>query len=408
MKRVLQQKLILSKSQESQLDSILESCKFFYNYLIATDKTHKDSSGKYLTKTELLRQCAVAKHTDPQFASIHSHLLQDVAKRLHLAKQAAWRRAKEKKMPFKYPRTKERFRTVWFKELNNGCKILSDNSISFNSIVLKFRKTKSIHNIKFIGITKKLSGYYVNLYYEDNVIFKFNTKCMNNYSNMVSEPKVQDKIVGVDFGCKTFLTFSDETIVKLPKKLFDIGKYIDYLNVMKSKKQEGSGRYKKLQLKIAKLHDMIARIREDFLHKISKYILQKYETVVFEALDIENLVYNNFSGINRKIYNSGFGTLIRYLLYKVENTGKQIVQVNPAYTSQTCWKCYNIEKKELHEREHICKKCGERIDRDLNAARVIRDVWIKKIDLGKLKARKELSKGEKNIPIENPSPNYVW
>ena len=231
---------------------------------------------------------------------------------------------------------------------------------------------------------------------------------MNNYSNMITFSKEKAKIVGVDFGCKTFLTFSDETTINLPKKLFDIGKYIDYLNVMKSKKQKGSGRYKKLQLKIAKLYDKISRIREDFLHKISKYILQKYETVVFEALDIENLVYNNFSGINRKIYNSGFGTLIRYLLYKVENTGKQIVQVNPAYTSQTCWKCYNIEKKELHEREHICKKCGERIDRDLNAARVIRDVWIKKIDLGKLKARKELSKGEKNIPIENPSSNCVW
>lgn len=174
MKRILQQKLILSKEQELQLNSILSLCREFYNYLIDADKTHKETSGKYLTKTELFRQCAVIKHSDPRYASIHSHLLQDVAKRLHLAKQSAWKKAKERHIPFKYPRTKERFRTVWFKELGNGCKILSDNSVSFNSIILDFKKTKDISNVKFIGITKKLSGYHIGMYYEENTIFKLN------------------------------------------------------------------------------------------------------------------------------------------------------------------------------------------------------------------------------------------
>jgi putative transposase len=229
---------------------------------------------------------------------------------------------------------------------------------------------------------------------------------MNNYFSNISESKKADKVVGVDFGCKTFLTFSDETIVNLPKRLFDIAKYIDHLNKLKSKKQKGSNRQNKLKLKIAKLFDKISKIREDFLHKLSKYILQRYNVAIFEDLDIESLVYENFSKINRKIYSSGFATLIRYLLYKVENTGKQIFRVDPAYTSQTCWKCYNIEKKELKEREHNCKNCGEKLDRDLNSAKVIRDIWINKVDLKKLKARKELSK--KEISIENPSPNYVW
>lgn len=172
MKKVLQQKLYLSKDQEKNLDSILSLCKEFYNYLINLDKKHKELSGKYLTKTELFRQCAVIKNSDPKYSSIHSHLLQNVVKRLYLSRQFAWKRAKEKKIPFKYPRIKDRFRTVWFKELNNGCKILSDHSVSFNSIILNFNKTKDISNIKFVGITKKLSGYHVNLYYEENTVFK--------------------------------------------------------------------------------------------------------------------------------------------------------------------------------------------------------------------------------------------
>jgi len=406
MKKVLQQKLYLSKEQENSLDSILFLCREFYNYLISIDKKHKELFDKYLTKTELFRQCAIIKHSDSKYSTVHSHLLQDVAKRLYLARQSAWKRAKEKKIPFKYPRIKDRFRTVWFKELNNGCKILSYHSISFNSIILNFNKTKDISNIKYIGITKKLSGYHVNLYYEENTVFKLNKNCMNNYFSNISESKKADKVVGVDFGCKTFLTFSDETIVNLPKKLFDIAKYIDHLNKLKSKKQKGSNRQNKLKLKIAKLFDKISKIREDFLHKLSKYILQRYNVAIFEDLDIDSLAYGNFSKINRKIYSSGFAILIRYLLYKVENTGKQIFRVDPAYTSQTCWKCYNIEKKELKEREHNCKNCGEKLDRDLNSAKVIRDIWINKVDLKKLKARKELSK--KEISIENPSPNYVW
>ena len=106
MKKVLQQKLYLSKEQENSLDSILFLCREFYNYLISIDKKHKELFDKYLTKTELFRQCAIIKHSDSKYSTVHSHLLQDVAKRLYLARQSAWKRAKENKIPFKYPRIK--------------------------------------------------------------------------------------------------------------------------------------------------------------------------------------------------------------------------------------------------------------------------------------------------------------
>ena len=77
-------------------------------------------------------------------------------------------------------------------------------------------------------------------------------------------------------------------------------------------------------------------------------------------------------GMNRNTLDAAWGKARTFLAYKAERAGCQFVAVNPAYTSQDCFRCGTRVKKELWERTHICTSCGYTVNRDLNAAFNIR------------------------------------
>jgi putative transposase len=60
--------------------------------------------------------------------------------------------------------------------------------------------------------------------------------------------------------------------------------------------------------------------------------------------------------------------LIELTLYKAENAGRRMIQVNPSYTSQDCHKCGHRQKMPLELRLYDCPNCHIKIDRDLNAS----------------------------------------
>ena len=69
----------------------------------------------------------------------------------------------------------------------------------------------------------------------------------------------------------------------------------------------------------------------------------------------------------QSISDVGWGQFILLLKQKAEEAAREIIEVNPRYTSQTCSSCGQIVKKDLSERIHICD-CGLQIHRDINAA----------------------------------------
>ena len=75
--------------------------------------------------------------------------------------------------------------------------------------------------------------------------------------------------------------------------------------------------------------------------------------------------------LSSKIIDATFSEIIRQLLYKSKFKGKKFYQVSTYYpSSQICNRCNNQDRKykDLTEREYNCPKCGEKIDRDLNAS----------------------------------------
>jgi IS605 OrfB family transposase len=99
------------------------------------------------------------------------------------------------------------------------------------------------------------------------------------------------------------------------------------------------------------------------LHHLSKWLVASYDLIVFEKLNIPDMVEANFA---RSILDAAWGMLGKQLTYKAEEAGKRTIPVAPGFTAQICSGCGRLRKKPLSERVHRCS-CGLVMSRDQNA-----------------------------------------
>ncbi len=119
------------------------------------------------------------------------------------------------------------------------------------------------------------------------------------------------------------------------------------------------------------LHEKIANTRRDLHFKLAHQLCNLAENIFVEYINFNS----GYRGIVRKQYlDSGIGQFINEILpYVCWKRGKYDAKVDQNYTSQECPKCGNIQKKKLSERNHNWSRCGDQINRDIAAAKVIRN-----------------------------------
>lgn len=179
------------------------------------------------------------------------------------------------------------------------------------------------------------------------------------------------KCFALDLGIKHFLTSQNNEIIKPLNKLQDNLDKLKFLQQKLSKKTKGSNSWQKLVDRINKLHIHIANCRKDFNHKLSYYIAQHYDIVFMENLDIQNMLKNNSSKLNMQILDQGWYQFKTFLKYKLQHLHKILIEVNPAYTSQTCSHCGHVSSKNRQTQASFkCqnKLCGLTLHADHNAA----------------------------------------
>ncbi len=197
-------------------------------------------------------------------------------------------------------------------------------------------------------------------------------------------PKTGKK-VGLDLGISKFITTSDMYEVLNPKYLETEMAKLKKLHKSLSRKSNGSKNKEKARLKLARCYEKVTNQRKDFLHKLSRMLIEEYDLIVIEDLKIENLLKNH--KLAQSISSASWYTFTEMLRYKASWYGKRVVKVDTFFpSSQLCNSCgcKNNEVKNLNIREWECPICGSHNYRDLNAAKNILQKGLEILEQEKL------------------------
>ena len=185
-----------------------------------------------------------------------------------------------------------------------------------------------------------------------------------------SKPKT-GKSVGIDLGITDFIVTSDGEKVKNPNFSRGLKDKLKTHQKHLSRKTKGSNRYKRQRKKVARIHEKITNSRNDFQHKLSTSLIERYDMISLESLAVKNMIKNG--NLSYSIQDSSWSSFVSMLEYKAKWYGKDIRRIERFYpSSKTCSSCdFIIDKLPLSVRKWQCPKCGENHDRDVNAAKNI-------------------------------------
>jgi putative transposase len=192
----------------------------------------------------------------------------------------------------------------------------------------------------------------------------------------------EGKAVGIDLGLIDFVVTSEGSKFCNPKHLKKHAKNLLRKQRHLSRKVKGSKTRHKARRMVAKVHGKIARVRADFLHKLSRKLVNENQVIVVENLTVKNMVKNH--SLAKAISDAGWGMFCTMLKYKAEFDGKTYLEIGRFFPSSHM--CSNtllpIPKMELSVRSFDCPHCGQRHDRDVNAAVNIRNEGLRLLALG--------------------------
>ena len=172
--------------------------------------------------------------------------------------------------------------------------------------------------------------------------------------------------VGIDIGIKSFATLSTQQVFDAPKPLKQAKAKLATLQRKASKQVKGSRNQRKTYNKINHIHARVARIRLDFLHKLTTYLTQTFKLIKIENLNIQGMMANH--KLAGAISDLGFYEFKRQLDYKCRMYGPNLVLVDQWFPStKTCSNCGTKKDRPLSVRTFDCPACGISLDRDFNA-----------------------------------------
>ncbi|AOY81607.1 RNA-guided endonuclease TnpB family protein [Moorena producens JHB] len=245
--------------------------------------------------------------------------------------------------------------------------------------------------IKTVTVSKDPSG-------------KYYASILVEYESTEVKVSKEGNVIGIDLGIKDFaITYDGEKTSKFgnPKHLAKYEKKLAKKQRIAARKKKGSNGRKKARKIVAKVYERIGNVRQDYLHKLSRKIVDQNQVVVVENLNVKGMVRNH--KLAKAISDLGWGTFVNFLSYKCEKEGKILVEINRWFpSSKTCSNChYRIKELPLDVRSWTCPNCGTHHDRDGNAAKNIRAEGIRMLSssgTGEVNARVEEVRPKRGRP----------
>ena len=173
---------------------------------------------------------------------------------------------------------------------------------------------------------------------------------------------------GFDLGLKDFAILDSGEVIENPKYYRKTEYKIKKTQRQLSRCKKFSKNYKKVQLKLAKLHEKIKNQRKDFQHQMSNRIVNENQVIVSEDLNVKGMIKNR--KLAKSIQDASFGSFCNMIKYKADERKRTYIKIDRFFPSSKLCHCCGFKYKglRLDERFWICPECGTYLDRDENAA----------------------------------------
>ncbi|NCR15243.1 MAG: IS200/IS605 family element transposase accessory protein TnpB [Microcystis aeruginosa BS11-05] len=349
--------------QEIALAKSFGCCRWFWNYSLNLCQETYKATGKGLTRGYIQGLLPGLKKEYEWLTDAYSQCLQVVALNLSQAYQNFF----EKRA--KYPR---------YKSKHGRQSISYPANVKLEGDYLKLPKIGLVHcvchrefegTIKTVTISKNPDGkYFASVLVDDG--------------QETPQPLTEGKAIGIDVGLTHFAITSNGSKYDNPRHFAKHQRNLKRKQQKLSRKKKGSNSRQKARRLVAKIHSKIARCREDFLHKLSRKIVNENQVIAVENLNVKGMVRNH--NLAKAISDCGWGMFCTMLKYKAENEGKTYIEVDRWFpSSKTCNVCLNqVGSLPLDVRNWTCEYCQTTHDRDINAATNIRNEALRILALG--------------------------
>lgn len=357
--------------------------RYVYNWALDTKSRAWKDEQKNLRKFDLVNKMQRKLKVNNEWLSeVNAQSLQFAIKQMDDSYQNFFKRNA------KFPNFKKKFGV-------QSCNFPQNNRADFHNgllEIMKFRGKNAIRckfhrrfygELKRVTIIRECDGrYYASCLVEDR------------FTPLPQKKVLRETAIGIDTGLTHFATLSTGEKITSPKFSKNASLRLARLQRSLSRKKKGSSNYAKAKLHIARLHSKVAHRRSDFLHKLTYRLTHENQVscICVEDLNVKGMMKNQHLAYS--IADAGLGEFYRQLAYKCEWYGVSYRVINRfAPSSKLCNNCgHRMNKMPLSVRRWTCPECGTHHDRDINAAKNIKELGLMALPVQRGKVK----------PVEKP------
>ena len=369
MYRAIKVRIYPTPEQKTKLNQIMGCSRWWWNHALNLCITTYRETGKGLSQKALNKVLPkLKKHEETKWlADCYSQVLQSTTLNLTKAfKNFFDKRAKFPKFKSYHGRQSAQYPQNVLIE-GNGIKIPGGVGVIKASIHRLFDG-----ELKTVTVSKTTTGkYYASLLFDTGQ----------------DEPEtvITGTVTGVDLGIKDFaIAYDGEKASKYsnPRYLAKHQRNLARKQAKLARKKKGSRSREKAKKLVAKVYERMSNARQDYLHKISRKIVNESQVIVVENLNIKGMVRNR--KLAKAISDVSWGMFVNFLDYKLKEKGGLLVEIDRWFpSSKLCSNCYyQMGEMPLEIREWTCPNCGMKHDRDSNASKNLREEGIRQLLAG--------------------------
>lgn len=383
MRKTFKYRLFPTAAQRTALQSQLDACRWTYNKTLEVRRNSWEQEQKSLSRYETNKLLTGWKREHRWLKGGHAQAIQDAQKRVDLAFRAFFRRVKAGEKPG-YPRFRgwDRYDSFTYPQAKGNWRFLFDDRL----------RLSKIGDVR-IRLHRPLAGECKTLTIRRDAVGNWYA-CFSCIVEPSPLPPT-DRVVGIDLGLTAFAVLSNGEEIRRERWAQRDARDIARLQRKKERFAKGSPERRKVVRALQHAYRRAANRRSNFAHQEARRLVNQYQFIAFENLDIQDMQKNGWRTINQGIADVAWRQFVQFTTYKAEEAGRGVALVDPRGTTQECSGCGAVVPKDLSVRKHHCPHCGLSLSRDHNAALNIL-------------ARGLASLGDGNLRVARPRSSPVY